>query len=647
MISDFAGKTVVTLESRRTDDMVRLIEQHGGVAIAAPSMREAKIDNNDAATRFADTLLAGEVHITILLTGVGTRMLIDAVSDRDAFLAALAKTTIVTRGPKPVAVLREVGIKPDVVVPEPNTWRDLLVALDKHGSLDAKRIAVQEYGMSNTMLLDGLRERGARVTAVPVYRWELPEDVKPLRDAIAKMVAGDVDVLLVTSATQAEHLFKVADNANALRAALCNVLVGSVGPIASEGLEAQGVAADYEPDSPHMAPLVQQTARVSAWLLDKKRTAHRHGIDTNAWRRIDMHWPPPPDGYERTIADSVFMKACRREPTPYTPVWLMRQIGRYQREYHKWKKELGFVNLPADIAAELTLMSIDRLNVDAAIILADILPVIVPMGLHLEYVKGVGPVIDNPVRGKADLSRIAERADAGELQYVYDAVRMTRKSLQPDKALIGFCGSPFTIASYAIEGGKSSQYVHTKSLMRSDEATWHELMQRMVRVLIDYLNAQIDAGANAVQIFDSWAGTLGPDEYARYVQPHIKTLIEGVTPGTPVINFATGNPALLPLMKAAGGDVIGLDWRVDLAEAWQLLGDDVAVMGNLDPTVLYLSPAHIRTAAQAVLDKAAGRPGHIFNLGHGIMKDMDGQRVAELVDAVHELSGKTRGKPRG
>jgi uroporphyrinogen decarboxylase len=643
MIADFAGKTVVTLESRRSADMVRLIEKHGGVAIAAPSMREAAIENNDDAQRFADQLIAGDFDITILLTGVGTRMLIDAVSDREAFVAALAKTTIVARGPKPTATLREVGLKPDVEVPEPNTWRDLLATLGN--DIDGKRIAVQEYGMSNTMLLDALRQREAIVSAVPVYRWELPEDTQPLRDAVAKMIAGDVDVLLVTSATQAEHLFKVADDPDALRAALGKVLIGSVGPIASEGLEAQGVQADYEPDSPHMAPLVQQTARVSAWLLDKKRIAARQGIDTNAWRRIDMRWPP--EAEQRTIADSVFMKACRREPTPYTPVWLMRQIGRYQREYHKWKKDLGFVDLPADIAAELTLMSIDRLNVDAAIILADILPVIVPMGLHLEYQKGVGPVIDNPVRGKADLARIAEHADAGELQYVYDAVKLTRKSLRPDVALIGFCGSPFTIASYAIEGGKSSQYVHTKSLMRSDEATWHDLMQRMVRVLIDYLNAQIAAGANAVQVFDSWAGTLGPDDYTRYVQPHIKTLIAGVKPGVPVINFATGNPALIELMKAAGGDVIGLDWRVDLADAWQRLGDDVAVMGNLDPTVLYLSPSQIRTAAKAVLDKAAGRPGHIFNLGHGIMKDMDGQRVAELVDSVHELSANARGKPRG
>jgi len=206
--------------------------------------------------------------------------------------------------------------------------------------------------------------------------------------------------------------------------------------------------------------------------------------------------------------------------------------------------------------------------------------------------------------------------------------------------LIGFAGAPFTIASYMIEGGKSSHYAKTKAMMYRDKATWHALMERLTQVLIDYLNGQITAGADAVQLFDSWVGSLSPDDYRQYVMPHVRRLINGIDKSVPVINFSTGNPALLPLMKEAGGDVIGLDWRCDLADAWSILGDDVAVMGNMDPVILYTSAEEIRAQVQAILDKAAGRAGHIFNLGHGILPDMPPENVAELVDAVHELSAR-------
>ena len=283
-------------------------------------------------------------------------------------------------------------------------------------------------------------------------------------------------------------------------------------------------------------------------------------------------------------------------------------------------------------------MAVERLGVDAAIILADLLPIIIPMGFHLEYIKGVGPVIDNPVRTGKDLDRIID-SDASELQYVYDALSIVRKALRPDIALIGFCGAPFTVASYIIEGGKSNDYAHTKSLMHSDEIAWHDLMQRLVKISIDYLTRQIDAGANAVQVFDSWVGTLSPQEYEKYVQPHVVDLINAAkTKGAPVIHFATDCTDLLPLIKATGCDVVGVDWRINLEDAWSLLDDDQAIMGNLDPQVLLKPPSQIRAAAKAVLDQADGRPGHIFNLGHGISPDMPFEHVAELVAIVHELS---------
>lgn len=645
--------------------MSALIERHGGVAFSAPSMREVPKERQDESLEFAVRLFDGNIDAAIFLTGVGTRLMFEAIAlehSIEDFKSALSGITTIARGPKPVAAFREHKLKPDVIVPEPNTWQDLLETLDAEGtaggSLDGKTIAVQEYGLTNTRLVEALEQRGATVFRVPVYRWALPEDSKPLQASIDKLIAGELDVAMFTSATQVYHLFELAEKGgqkDALREAFKRTCIASVGPVCTEAIVDQGLVVDYEPDATHMLPLVRESARRSQDLLEKKRVAHASGIDTNTWSRTDMVWLKPqpkaarglaPSTQLPTIADSVFMKACRREPTPYTPVWIMRQAGRYQREYRAIRKGITLLQLCHDPvkASEVTLMAVDRLGADAAIIFSDILPIVEPLGFNLEYVKGDGPVIHNPYRDRDDIKRLAN-GSADDLAYVYEALSITRKALRPDVALIGFCGAPFTIASYMIEGGKSKNYSRTKTMMYRDELCWNTLMDRLVDILIDYLNKQLQGGADAVQVFDSWAGSLSPDDYRKYVMPHVKRLIAGVkapspdAPKPPVINFSTGNPCLLPLMKEAGGDVIGLDWRVDLAEAWEMLGhDDVAVMGNLDPVVLYGSTATIREHTQHILDKAAGRPGHIFNLGHGISPDMSPEHVAELVDAVQQMS---------
>jgi len=342
---------------------------------------------------------------------------------------------------------------------------------------------------------------------------------------------------------------------------------------------------------------------------------------------------------KRADSQCAFMQACRREPSAYTPIWLMRQAGRYQPEYRELRSKVSMLELckTPELAAKVTVMAAEQLGVDAAIIFADILLITEAMGLDLQFTKGEGPVISNPVRNHADLARL-RRPEPGELDYVCQALTSVRRALKSDVAVIGFAGSPFTVGSYIIEGGKSKNYVNTKKMMYTDPRAWHGLMGQLASATQDYLNAQIDAGADAVQLFDSWAGVLSPDDYRQYVMPYVKAIIDGINKAVPVINFATGNPSLLPLMKQAGGDVIGLDWRVDLAQAWEMLGEDVAVMGNLDPVVLYCPPPRIKAAAKVILDKAAGRSGHIFNLGHGIMPDMDPDNVKALVDAVHELS---------
>jgi len=336
------------------------------------------------------------------------------------------------------------------------------------------------------------------------------------------------------------------------------------------------------------------------------------------------------------------MKACRREPVPYTPIWLMRQAGRYMQEYREVREKTTFLELCKNpsLATEVTVTAAERLGVDAAIIFADILLILEPMGIDLEFANGEGPVIHNPIRDGADVDRLQELEDVSSLKFVFDAIRLTRRSLKPDIPLIGFSGAPFTLASYMTEGGGSKNYVQTKSLMYGDPGAWHSMMSLIARGLSKYLTAQIDAGAQAVQLFDSWVGSLSPDDYREYVLPHSRSVIESIPSGVPVIHFGTGTASLLELMSEAGGNIIGLDWRVRLDEGWHRVGSDKAIMGNLDPVTLFSSADVIRAQAKRILDQAGGRSGHIFNLGHGILPETPVENVVALVNMVHEMSAK-------
>jgi len=348
----------------------------------------------------------------------------------------------------------------------------------------------------------------------------------------------------------------------------------------------------------------------------------------------------PPAGGGLSAAErrsqSLMMRACRREPVPRTPVWLMRQAGRYLPEYRRIRAEVDFLGLVKNprLAADVMLATVNRLGVDAAIIFSDLLPILEPMGMDLEFSAGEGPVIHNPIREAADVPRLRELEDLDRLGYVMECVQATRAGLDDAIPVIGFAGAPFTLAGYCIEGGTSRAWLHTKSLMYSHETAWHDLLGRIARAVSRYLVAQLDAGAQIVQLFDSWVGCLSPADYRRYVLPHSRTALAEAARRAPVIHFATGNPALLPLLAEAGGSVIGIDWRIGLADAWRTVGHDRAVQGNLDPAVLLSDPGTVRRRTLEVLAEAAGRPGHIFNLGHGILPQTPVENVLELVATV-------------
>lgn len=339
--------------------------------------------------------------------------------------------------------------------------------------------------------------------------------------------------------------------------------------------------------------------------------------------------------------DFPFLKACRREPAPYTPVWLMRQAGRYLPEYRRVRDRFSFLELCQDsaAAAQVTVDTVRRLRVDAAIIFADILLPLVPMGLGLTYEKGGGPRIARAVRSAADVDAIPPVDVPGSLGFVAETIRLVRSELEREAPVIGFAGAPFTVASYAIEGGGSRNYIATKQLMHGDPATWHRFMETIASVTAGYLNMQIDAGAHAVQLFDSWVGALSPHDYCEFVAPHSKAVISALRPGTPVIHFGTMTDSLLTHMRDAGGDVIGLDWRVELDEAWERLGYGVGVQGNFDPVLLFTDAQTIQREVRAILQRANGRPGHIFNLGHGILPETPVDNVLALVEAVHAYGG--------
>lgn len=337
---------------------------------------------------------------------------------------------------------------------------------------------------------------------------------------------------------------------------------------------------------------------------------------------------------------SNFIRACKRLPVNTTPVWFMRQAGRYMAEYRALRKKYSLLEIVQhpELAVEVTLQPVRAFGVDAAILFADILLPLQPMGVDFEFSKGEGPLIHRPVRTQADVDALRPLNPDETLAPVMQAVRLLRGELG-DTPLIGFSGAPFTVASYMIEGRSSRDYKTTKLMMYSTPETWHAFMEKLSTALAEYVAAQVRAGAQAVQLFDSWVGTLSPMDYETFVLPYSLRVLEAAqATGVPVIHFGTGTATLLPLMRQAGGDVIGLDWRIPLDQGWQAIGYDRAVQGNLDPVALFAPLPELKKRIHDVLRRAGGRPGHIFNVGHGILQHTPESNVKAAVEIVHEFN---------
>ena len=333
-----------------------------------------------------------------------------------------------------------------------------------------------------------------------------------------------------------------------------------------------------------------------------------------------------------------FLRACRLEPVDATPVWFMRQAGRSFAGYRRLREKYGILELAKtpELCAEVTLMPVRELGVDAAVMFADIMLPLEPMGVGLRIEPEVGPIIDRPIRSAADVDALLPFEPAGVV-FTLEAIAAVRGELDGKAGVIGFSGAPFTLACYLIEGRPSRDFTTAKAFMYREPNAWHALMAKLSTMAIDYLNAQVGAGAQVVQLFDSWVGGLGPADYASYVQPHVRRIFENLT--APAIHFGTGSSALLELMAGAGGDLIGVDHRISLADAWRRIGSDRGIQGNLDAARLLAGWEATEAGARAVLDEAAGRPGHVFNLGHGVLPQTDTSLLRRLVELVHETTG--------
>ena len=628
--------SIAILAGREGEKLESAIRDHGGEAhVFLVNSNAASTSTEALANEFANRLLTAGIDTLVFVTGEGVRFTVDQAArgvDRQRFIDSIADVNTIAGSESAAEELVKLGITPTVSIGSADSWRDVLMAIDRLAPVVNQTVALEESGDLYS-LVSGLEARGGRVVRLPIHPQSIPANPQSAISFFEQLEASDFEsILFSTPANAAKFCFlaKHFGRARLTNHLLDNHIVMTIGPGTAEILKDRGFVVDFSTQSDDVELAVEEIAN-QINQIKKQKSVIRINMSGPASNNSDPNAP---------WYNSPFMRACRGEPTDVTPIWMMRQAGRYMAEYRAVRDKISFLDLCANpqLCSEVMCTAVNRLGVDAAIIFSDLLPILVPMGCDLEFVKGDGPVIHNPVRTAADVDRIKPLESNDPLQFVMDTVKQTRNDLPADMPLIGFAGAPFTLASYMIEGGASKNYANTKALMYSDHGAWHQLMEHLSSSISMYLIGQIESGAQCVQLFDSWAGCLSFEDYRLFAHPYVKKIIASLPSNVPVINFATGNPSLLPLLADTRAAVVGIDWRTRLDDAWQTVGYDRAVQGNLDPTVLLTQPKEIKKQAKFVLDQAAGRAGHIFNLGHGILPQTPVDNAIALVDAVHELS---------
>ena len=588
---------------------------------------------------FVNQLITGEVDVVLFLTSDGlTRFMDRAIKsiDRVRLANSLNDIRTVAVGTLVDQNLRSHDIVPTMSVPDDVDWRELLVTLDQECPVTNMAVGL-EVTANVHELVAGLEARGANVLQLDAHAFQRTDPTAAEQDILDAIEDGQLGTLLFPNpvcAARFAALISLRDLPS-LKRNTEQLVVMALGAETQQILCDRGIACDVMLSQSQLRAEIQNansaSAAMSAIGIGKERVKPRPSNTNSASQDQSAAW-----------YNSPFMKAVRREPVDVTPIWMMRQAGRYMQEYRDVRSNVSFLDLCKNpqLCSEVMCTAVARLGVDAAIIFSDLLPILEPMGCELEYVKGDGPVIHNPIMQPSDVDRIVPLDSNEQLDFVMETVRLTRSELPADMPLIGFAGAPFTLASYMIEGKSNRTFARTKQIMFGDPEAWDVLMSKLVQSIIIYLKGQIEAGAQCVQLFDSWAGCLSTSDYRSHVLPHVNQVIDAIAPLAPVINFATGNPALLPELAAGQAQVVGIDWRVDLDNAWEIVGHDRAVQGNLDPTVLLTDLEQIRSHAERVLKHADNRNGHIFNLGHGILPTTPVGNAIALVEIVHELSAR-------
>jgi uroporphyrinogen decarboxylase len=631
---------LAALAIEHSEPLQQAIKRLGGKlvmcqAYSTEDLQEGAQLARKVASQFANQLLVGEFDLLVFVTAAGAQYFFQQSArlvDRQRLIDSLTDIRTVAGSPSATLALESLGISPTIALQQPQSWRDVLVALDQKVRVANFNVGLEE-SESIHGLGSGIEARGGRVSAFSVYPHVPPSDPQAGIDFLNRLQSAECQAILFVSPAEVQRFCSMTRKLGWnrwLKRFSDEILVFSLGKETTELLVDRQISVDYTSQASDIEQFVHEIAEVIGEIENQKQIVRANFSG------------PATSGINRSAPwyDSPFMKACRGEPTQVTPIWLMQQAGRYLPEYRDLRSKMGYQELCSNpqLCSEVMCAAVRRLGVDAAIVFSDLLSMLVPMGVSLDFDQAKGPRIRNPIREPRDVNRVRRLENNDEVMFVLEAVTQTRRDLPDDLPLIGFAGAPFTLACYMIEGGPSRSLAHAKRLMLSDVVAWQELMQHLAHSISIYLNGQIAAGAQAVQLFDPWAGCLGFEDYKKFVLPYVQQVINRLPRHVPAINFATGNPSLLPLLADTRASVIGIDWRIRLDQAWDTIGHHRSIQGNLDPVVLLTDPHEIRRQTKLLLDQAAARPGHIFNLGHGILSRTPVDNVIALVDSVHELS---------